>query len=137
MDRSRHSRVGPQTREYPEGDFVGKRSIPRIIIQMDAVTFDFVWPRDMPTMPNYDPRDCDLIAIALNQIADVQQSEGAEHDRNAWVWAVGKMISDAFQLGPALAEERIQHFELHPPHQYIVQYRTRYLESLRLPAIER
>jgi hypothetical protein len=36
-----------------------------------------------------------------------------------------------------LTEERIEHFELNFPHQYIVQYRARYKVSLRKPVIER
>ena len=89
-----------------------KKTIPRVVVQMDVITYRFFWPRDMAKCPNYDPKDIDLQASALNQISVVRQKQGRKSQRRARLWAVGTLIGAAFSPRPMLPHEHMDEYSM-------------------------
>ena len=74
-DRGRHNVVS--------GIRWAKTRIPRIVVEMDAITCEMIWPQNAEQCNNYRPDDIDMLATAVNKIAEVQQMQ--ERDGQAGV----------------------------------------------------
>lgn len=111
-----------------------KLQIPRIVVEMDAITFNIIWPRDAETCVNYRPQDMDLLASAVNKIAKVQEMSREDPQPKRWLWAVGAMIGDAFAPGPMLTADRIERYDTNIEVGTVKGASERYKASLRRPA---
>ena len=111
-----------------------KLKIPRIVVEMDAITYDIIWPREAETCANYRPQDMDLLASAVNKIAKVQEMPREDPQPRRWLWAEGEMIGDASAPGPMRAANRIKEYKADIEVDTVKGARERYKASLRRPA---
>ena len=107
-----------------------KTQVPRIVVEMNAITYEIVWPQnaERPVKPSAGYR---FFGDNSNKIEEVERMLWDKAERNRWLWGVGGMTSDALSPATMLSDERIEAYSVDVEVETVTAARQRYKASLR------